>query len=61
MRAFLRFWGDNAPATVPAGRVTFGLKPDTYELIGHIRDALVILGIVAVGIFCRIRTNSMPC
>lgn len=51
MRAFLRFWGDNAPAAVPAGRITLGLKPDTYGIIGYIRDALVILGIVAVGMY----------
>ena len=51
MRALLRFWGDTAAAVVPAGRITLGLKPDTYELIGYIRDALVILGIVAVGMY----------
>jgi hypothetical protein len=51
MRVFLRFWGDTAAAAVPAGRVTFGLNSDTYELIGYIRDALVILGIVAVGMY----------
>jgi hypothetical protein len=51
MRAFLRFWGDNAAAAMPAGRITLGLKPDTCEIIGYIRDALVILGIVAVGMY----------
>jgi hypothetical protein len=51
MRALLRLWGDNAGAVVPAGRTTLGLKPDTYENIGYIRDALVILGIVAVGMY----------
>ena len=51
MRAFLRFWGDNAGAVVPAGQVALGLKPDTYEIIGYIRDALVILGIIGVGMY----------
>ena len=51
MHALPRFWGDTAAAVVPAGQVTLGLKPDTYELIGYIRDALVILGIVAVGMY----------
>jgi hypothetical protein len=50
MRAFLRFWGDHA-AAMQAGRITLGLKPDSYQIIGYIRDALVILGIVAIGMY----------
>jgi hypothetical protein len=51
MRALLRLWGDNAAAAVSAPRVTLGLKPEAYEIIGYIRDALIILGIVAVGMY----------
>jgi hypothetical protein len=51
MRAFLRFWENNAAAAVSAGRITLGLKPETYEIIGYIRDALIIFGIVAVGMY----------
>jgi hypothetical protein len=51
MRAFLRFCGDHAAAAVSAPRIMLGLKPDTYEIIGYIRDALVIVGIVAAGMY----------
>jgi hypothetical protein len=51
MRALLRLWGDNAAAAVSAPRVTLGLKPEAYEIIGYIRDALIILGIVAAGMY----------
>jgi hypothetical protein len=51
MRAFMRFWGSHAAAAVSAPRITLGFKPDHYEIIGYIRDALIILGIVAVGMY----------
>jgi len=51
MRALLRLWGANAAAAVSTPRVTVGLKPEAYEIIGYIRDALIILGIVAVGMY----------
>jgi len=51
MRALLRFWADNSAAALSGGRVTFGLKPDSYEIIGYVRDALVIVGVVAVGMY----------
>jgi len=51
MRTLLRFWEDHAAAAVSAPRATLGLKPDTYETIGYIRDALIIVGIVAAGMY----------
>jgi hypothetical protein len=51
VRAWLRLWGDDSRAALWARRITRALTPETCAIIGILRDALVILGIVAVGMY----------
>jgi hypothetical protein len=51
MRAWQRLWGDGSGTAWWAGLVARTLTPETCATIGLLRDALVIVGIVAVGMY----------
>jgi len=53
MRALLRSWGNSAAATYSylERRRSPLFRPEIFKTIGYVRDALLILGIVALGTY----------
>jgi hypothetical protein len=51
MRALQQFWINIAAVAFFDRRRPLGLRPEIFKNIGYVRDALLILGIVAAGAY----------